>query len=73
MLHSYDGTNDKCPLPLVKTRLMLKLLKPGDRCVVRIADKGSKIDIPNYLAKLGFKYSHRQISDRVVELHIECR
>lgn len=73
MLYQYDATQDKCPLPLVKMRVMLKKMQQQDACMIRIADKGSKKDIPNLLNKQGYSYTIKQINDTVVELHIEYK
>ncbi len=51
MIHKYDGCADKCPLPLVKTRVILKKMQPNDVCLIKLTDKGSMKNIPNYLNK----------------------
>lgn len=73
MLHKYDATNEKCPLPLVKMRLILKKMKANDKCSIRIADKGSKNDIPKYLVKVGYPFSSTIFDMGIVELLIENR
>lgn len=73
MLYEYDATNEKCPLPLVKMRLILKKMKVNDKCLINIADKGSKNDIPKYLAKVGYPFSSKKFDTGVVELLIENR
>lgn len=73
MLHEYDATNDKCPLPLVKMRVILKKMQASDKCSIRIADKGSKNDIPKYLVKTGYLFSSTTLDNGVVELLIENR
>ncbi len=71
MIYQYDATKDKCPLPLVKMRLMLKKMTDEDSCIISIADEGSKSDIPKYLQEKGFQYSVRQLPSSVIELHIK--
>ncbi|WP_076418784.1 sulfurtransferase TusA family protein [Colwellia sp. UCD-KL20] len=73
MLHEYDATNDKCPLPLVKMRVILKKMQANDKCSISIADKGSKNDIPKYLSKAGYPFTSTILDNGVVELLIENR
>lgn len=56
MIFEYDASDDKCPLPLVNLRLLLKKMQKGDLCILTIADKGSTEDIPKLLNKLGYHY-----------------
>ncbi|MDN3653030.1 sulfurtransferase TusA family protein [Thalassotalea ponticola] len=46
----YDGRADKCPLPLVKTKVLLKQLTCDGQLVVHLKDAGSLRDIPAWLA-----------------------
>jgi TusA-related sulfurtransferase len=55
MKFEYDGCADKCPLPLVKTRVILKKMQPKDSCLIKVCDKGSMKNIINYLTK----YQHQ--------------
>ena len=71
MKYTYDGSQDKCPLPLVKTRVILKKMSLGDTCLIRISDAGSKSDIPKLLKKQGYKFTTTHISQSVDELLIE--
>lgn len=73
MLYEYDATNEKCPLPLVKMRVLLKKMKQGDVCLMRITDKGSIKDIPKLLNKQGYPYNMRYIDNSILELHIKNR
>lgn len=70
MNYSYDATSDKCPLPLVKLRVMLRKMQQGDACVIRILDKGSKKDIPKLLHKYGYEFQCHEVDRNVWELHI---
>ena len=71
MQYTYDGSEDKCPLPLVKTRVILKKMLPGDTCLIRISDSGSKNDIPKLLKKQGYIFKTTRINQVVDELLIE--
>jgi len=73
MLYEYDATRDKCPLPLVKMRVILKKMHANDKCLISINDKGSKSDIPKYLTKAGYVYSCKECEAGIVELLIENR
>lgn len=70
MIYQYDGSNESCPLPLVKTRVLLKKMKQSDKCIIRIADQGSLTDIPKYLISKGYEFSQVSISPTIVELQI---
>jgi tRNA 2-thiouridine synthesizing protein A len=50
-----DLTGLKCPLPALKTRKALKLLKRGDVLEVHCTDPLSVIDIPNLIRQTGDK------------------
>jgi len=73
MQHVYDATLDKCPLPLVKMRVILKKMSANDSCLIKIADKGSKKDIPKYLSLSSYSYSHEIFDNGVVEILIQNR
>lgn len=73
MQYEYDATADKCPLPLVKTRVMLKKLEQGDCLRVLIADHGTKSDLPRYLTKVGYAFQQQNIDNSVVEILIHYR
>jgi tRNA 2-thiouridine synthesizing protein A len=71
MIYQYDASKDKCPLPLVKMRVLLKKLQSDDTCIIRLADQGSKSDIPKYLATKGYQYTQQQLDNSIVEFHIK--
>ncbi len=73
MIFNYDGTNDKCPVPLVTMRLLLKKLQLGDQCILLIKDPGSLKDIPKLLKKQSYFYSQRRLEDGIVEVVIESK
>ncbi|MFT5813936.1 MAG: tRNA 2-thiouridine synthesizing protein A [Psychroserpens sp.] len=70
MIYEYDATQDKCPIPLVNLRLLLRKLTLIDSCLIRICDNGSKKDIPKLLTKQGFYFEQRNIDKYIVELMI---
>jgi len=73
MLYEYDGSAEKCPLPLVKTRVILKKMQPGDTCLIRVSDKGLKKNIPQLLKKQAWQFNQYQIDKNIVELTIELK
>jgi len=70
MKFQYDARREKCPLPLVKLRLLLKKMQDDDVCVIQLSDSGSIEDIPKLLVKLGYYYSATVIAQNVVEMSI---
>lgn len=68
MIFQYDASKEKCPLPLVNLRLILKKMKQGDICILRIDDAGSKQDIPKLLSKLNYDYEQSCIDNSVIEI-----
>ncbi len=71
MLYEYDATEECCPVPLVKLRLMLKKMTQNDSCIIRIADKGSKSDIPKLLTNQGYLFKQINLSNSVIEISID--
>jgi tRNA 2-thiouridine synthesizing protein A len=70
MIFQYDASQEKCPLPLVNLRLLLKKMRNDDTCVIKITDNGSIEDIPKLLVKLGYKHTLISIDEGVVEITI---
>ncbi|MDX2367018.1 MAG: sulfurtransferase TusA family protein [Colwellia sp.] len=73
MIFEYDASDEKCPLPLVNLRLLLKKLQKGDFCILTIADKGSIEDIPKLLSKLGYLYNQSIIDNGRVKITISSK
>lgn len=72
MIFKYDASKEKCPLPLVKLRLILKKMQAGDVCVLLVRDIGSKADIPKLLRKLGYCFNQSSIDNNVIEFTISA-
>lgn len=53
----YDARHEHCPLPLVKTRQLLKKMNNQDKLTLTINDAGSLSDIPKYLTNHGWLYT----------------
>ncbi len=71
MIYKYDGTGEKCPVPLVQLRLLLKRMQPGDKCLVTINDLGSIKDIPKLLNKQGYQYTEQSVGDGIVHISVK--
>ena len=48
-----DATGLNCPLPLLKTKVLLNDLNSGQVLRVKATDRGSLADIPAFCAKVG--------------------
>jgi TusA-related sulfurtransferase len=70
MIYKYDGRGEKCPVPLVNLRLLLKKMLVGDLCIITIDDRGSINDIPTLLDKQGYHYQRYIDDNGVVEISI---
>ncbi|KGJ86708.1 sulfurtransferase TusA family protein [Colwellia psychrerythraea] len=70
MIYKYDGRGEKCPVPLVKLRLILKEMQNGDKCIITIDDIGSIKDIPKLLDKQGYIYQQQTNDIGFVEISI---
>jgi len=70
MIFQYDASKEKCPLPLVNLRLILKKMQQDDSCILKISDKGSVANIPKLLKTLGFYYHQSFIEDNIVKITI---
>lgn len=68
MIFQYDASQEKCPLPLVKLRLILKKMEKKDVCVLKVRDLGSKENIPKLLSKLGYHYNQSFVGNNVIEI-----
>ncbi|NQZ24389.1 MAG: sulfurtransferase TusA family protein [Colwellia sp.] len=70
MIYEYDASAEKCPVPLVQLRLLLKNMSKDDCCLLKISDPGSLTDIPKLLTKKGYGYKKNWLNNTVLELLI---
>jgi tRNA 2-thiouridine synthesizing protein A len=61
----------KCPLPALKTRKALRVLKPGDFLEVHCTDPLSVIDIPNLIRETGDKVEITERAEQRIVFLIE--
>ena len=73
MIFNYDGSNDKCPVPLIRMRLLLKKMQEGDQCLLLLKDTGSIKDIPKLLTKQGYCYSQQGKGNGIVEVIVDSK
>ena len=66
----YDARHEKCPVPLIKTKLLLKQLKDGQVMRVLIGDSGSHTDIPKFLSSKNVQYKLALLKDNSTEIII---
>ncbi len=72
MIYKYDGIGEKCPVPLVQMRLLLKKMQFGDQCIITINDTASLNDIPKLLKNLEYNFSEKSLGKGVVEITIKA-
>lgn len=65
-----DARHLACPMPLLKTRQMLRRLSPGDVLHVMATDSGTRRDIPAYLGQAGHILVHQHDEDGVLHFWI---
>ena len=70
MIYEYDARSEKCPVPLVQLRLLLKKMSDSDSCLLKISDQGSIQDIPKLLTKQGYTYKQSCLEKNSLELFI---
>jgi len=73
MIYEYDASLDKCPVPIVNMRLVLKKMKKKDTLILKINDAGSIEDIPKLLTKLGYHYNQSIIDKNILEFTIHAK
>ena len=52
-MHEFDLRGFRCPLPVLKLRVRLKGLAPGERATVLTDDPLAAIDVPHFCAEAG--------------------
>jgi tRNA 2-thiouridine synthesizing protein A len=66
-----DLSGLKCPLPVLKTRKVLRSLTPGDRLEVRCTDPLAVIDIPHLVGVTGDRLEIIERGERETLFRIE--
>ncbi|MEM0553327.1 MULTISPECIES: sulfurtransferase TusA family protein [Aeromonas] len=65
-----DLTPWRCPEPLIRLKLWLREAKTGQTVTIRLADAGSRQDIPAYLQRLGHRVILTQEPDNTLSLQL---
>ena len=65
-----DVTGLNCPLPILKTRVQLRLLQPGQTIRVQATDPHAKVDFQAYCARTGHALLDLREAGGVVEFLI---
>lgn len=65
-----DLTPWRCPEPLIRLKLWLRGAKSGQTVTIRLADAGSRQDIPAYLQRLGHRVILTQEPDNTLSLQL---
>ena len=66
-----DATMLRCPMPLLKTKMVLKTLSPGDILLVLATDTGAKKDIPRFIARSQHRLILSTQEDSVYQFYIQ--
>ena len=67
-MEQLDLTPWRCPEPLIRLKLWLREAKSGQTVTIRLADAGSRQDIPAYLQRLG--HSVRPLEESAARLSL---
>ncbi|MEN3755609.1 sulfurtransferase TusA family protein [Aeromonas veronii] len=65
-----DLTPWRCPEPLIRLKLCLREAKSGQTVTIRLADTGSRQDIPAYLHRQGHHVEVQQEADKTLSLQL---
>ncbi|REG85830.1 sulfurtransferase TusA family protein [Marinomonas pollencensis] len=55
-----DAREDRCPMPLLKTKMALSKMQAGESLCVMTQDAGSLKDIPHYFNLVGHRLIDQQ-------------
>lgn len=65
-----DLTPWRCPEPLIRLKLWLKEARGGQAVTIRLADAGSRQDIPAYLQRQGHQVTVQQEPDHTLSVQL---
>ncbi|MFQ1593045.1 sulfurtransferase TusA family protein [Aeromonas veronii] len=65
-----DLTPWRCPEPLIRLKLWLREAQSGQTVTIRLADAGSRQDIPAYLHRQGHHVEVQQEADKILSLQL---
>ncbi|WP_025821399.1 sulfurtransferase TusA family protein [Shewanella marina] len=67
-----DFSGQRCPIPLVQTKLALKQLEHGQSIEIVLSDSGSRRDVPAFLKKSGYHVTQIDAQPQYLRLQITC-
>ncbi|TBW47586.1 sulfurtransferase TusA family protein [Marinobacter halodurans] len=70
--HFLDTSGLHCPMPLLKTKLQLNSMQPGESLEVISTDPGSAKDIPSFLELTRHALEKSEESEGVFRFLIRC-
>ncbi|MEQ5834051.1 sulfurtransferase TusA family protein [Marinobacter sp. R17] len=70
--HFLDTSGLRCPMPLLKTKLQLNSMQPGDNLEVISTDPGSAKDIPSFLKLTQHVLEKAEESEGIFRFLIRC-
>ena len=65
-----DLTPWRCPEPLIRLKLWLRQANAGQSLSIRLADAGSRQDIPTYLQRQGHAFTLQEAPDNTLSLQL---
>lgn len=65
-----DLTPWRCPEPLIRLKLWLRQANAGQSLSIRLADAGSRQDIPAYLQRQGHPFTLQEAPDNTLSLQL---
>ncbi|HDX8442453.1 MULTISPECIES: sulfurtransferase TusA family protein [Aeromonas] len=65
-----DLTPWRCPEPLIRLKLWLRQAYAGQSLSIRLADAGSRQDIPAYLQRQGHAFTLQEAPDNTLSLQL---
>lgn len=67
---SLDAKGLNCPLPVLKTKVLLNTMKPGEVLFVEATDPHATIDFQAYCARTGHELLDAEEADGVIAFYI---
>ncbi|MCE9786973.1 MULTISPECIES: sulfurtransferase TusA family protein [Shewanella] len=65
-----DLTQSRCPEALVKAKMAMKRLLPGETLCLLLSDPGSRQDVPRFAKKQGYDCRIASDESAVLRLHV---
>lgn len=67
-----DAKGLNCPLPILKTKLQLNKMNPGEIIEVQATDPHARVDFEAYCARTGHELLEIQENDEILTFLIQC-